>query len=136
MRGNSVRAVVIYAVGLVWALSGIGKLVSLVSPEVQEPSSWVSEFSPSLVVGVSLVEILAAVMIFAGRSYWGLLTGLGLLLCFAAALWIHPPRPLQTCGCFGNLPTPEWLSPAGRISLFSGIHAILIAWIKPLKARN
>lgn len=86
MRGNSVRAVVIYAVGLVWALSGIGKLVSLVSPEVQEPSSWVSEFSPSLVVGVSLVEILAAVMIFAGRSYWGLLTGLGLLLCFAAAL--------------------------------------------------
>lgn len=133
VRRNRAQAVAAYTVGLAWALAGTGKLVSLISPQVPEPSSWVSEFPSILVVGVSIAEILAAVLIFAGRFMSGLVVGLGLLLCFAVMLWIHPPRPLQTCGCFGSLPTPDWLSPAGRISLFGGIHAILIAWIRPLK---
>ncbi len=130
---NHAQAVAAYIIGLAWALAGTGKLVSLITPQVPELSSWVSEFPSILVVGVSIAEILAAVLIFAGRFLSGLVVGLGLLLSFAAALWIYPPQPLQTCGCFGSLPTPDWLSPAGRISLFGGIHAILIAWIRPLK---
>jgi hypothetical protein len=129
------QTAVVSGVGLVWALAGTAKLVSLVSTGSQESSSWVSEFPTALVVGVSVFEIFAAIMIFAGRMLSGLVVGLMLLTCFAAVLWIHPPQPLQACGCFGGLPTPEWLSPAGRIALFSGVHAILIAWVKPVAPR-
>ena len=96
--------------GLVFLLSGVGKLIDsgyvnydlvrLLSTEY----FWIIEYAAPIIISISIVELLIAIFTFWGKYLKAALgVALVMLICFSSVLayFYLQGRNVEGCGCFG-----------------------------------
>lgn len=127
------RNLILWSVGLLWAVAGISKLVGLMQGSPQSGQvTWLSSFPVGLMVTVSILECMIAALIFARFRWAPIISGSALLVSFIIALWIWPPEYQQPCGCFGKIKVFDATDPVAKIIAFGGLHtlAAVLIWVR------
>lgn len=106
---NSLLAIRII-VGLVFLLSGVGKLIDggyvnyALVRLLASNFYWIIEYAAPIVIAISIIELIIAAVLFWGKKLkWALSAALILLLVFSAVMgyFYWQGMQVQSCGCFG-----------------------------------
>lgn len=126
------------AIGLIWAIAGVSKLMELFGGTMSgDEMRWVSGFPAPLIFSVALAECLIATLFFGHWVRSALFLGTGLLLAFLAALWIWPPGSEEVCGCLGKISLLDGIDPVAKIIFFAGLHTLVAAaFLTPMRIRR
>lgn len=109
IRKNSLLAIRII-VGLVFLLSGIGKLLDsgyvnyALVRLLASNFYWIIEYAATIVIAISIIELIIAAFLFWGKKLkWALSAALILLLIFSGVMsyFYWQGMQVQSCGCFG-----------------------------------
>ncbi len=133
MMARTIGRALCTLLAVLWAVTGISKLVSFLFPANQGlvHASWSAQFPVSLVILVSFIEIGIATMLLAGYRRAGLALGLILLSVFSTVILLFPPTEAQTCGCLGDLVSLDANDLLARATLLTGVHALGWALVLP-----
>ena len=110
-RRISLRAIRIL-LGLVFLLSGIGKLIDsgYVNYDLVRLIStafyWIIEYAATIIISISIIELVLAVLLLWGKFIkTALAASLLMLICFSSVLgyFYLQGMSIEGCGCFGAL---------------------------------
>ncbi len=128
MIGRVCCNLLLWAIGILWALAGVSKLIDpLWGSDANQQATWASSFPHSLMILVALFECVIALLIFARFRWIPLIAGSVLLSAFLAALWIWPMDYQQPCGCFGKIELFHAIDPVSKIIAFGGLNTLAAA---------
>lgn len=133
--GRLVRSGLIFAIGLFWAIMGVGKALQVfLGIGAPTADSWVGQFPIELLGLISLLEMWLAWLLWSGRALLGLKLAIGALVVFTFVLFVNPPLPTESCGCGGALSgAVADVNPLARNSALIGLHALAIALVMPVR---
>lgn len=109
IRKNILLAIRIF-VGLVFLISGVGKLIDsgyvnyALVRLLASHFYWLIEYAAAIVIGISIIELIIAIFLFWGKKLkWALCAALVLLLIFSGIMsyFFWQGTQVQSCGCFG-----------------------------------
>ncbi len=126
--------------GIFWCYAGVVKIAVILTSAVATGTNsasnlfegvslnqtWVETFPVPLIIVLSVIEISLGFALFVRKTRPATITGLLLLMVFALVFWFEPPQPGQSCGCFGTTQALDNISPASKLLLLGGIHALLL----------
>ncbi len=125
MIGRVFRNLLLWGIGMIWALAGVSKLLGpFLSSDANPQPTWASSFPNGLTVSIAILECVIALLIFARFRWTPLIAGSVLLSAFLVALWIWPMDYQQPCGCFGKIEIFHTIDPVSKIIVFGGLNTL------------
>ena len=103
---NKTLVVIRYILGILFLVSGIGKLIStrylveLLATEFY----WLIEYADFIVITTSIIELVLAILLIWNKYLeWALTSSLAMLISFSSVLsyFYFQGMTIENCGCFG-----------------------------------